>query len=421
MGKSNGSSNVVPIILSVLALLLAIVAVIIGVVSLLQKGTSNPVNGDTSEQYRRGDSCNRYPCEVSCDLKKPPCNGLIFEDNFDTLNLDTWQHEITAGGGGNWEFQYYINNRSNSYVRDGSLYIKPTLTEDLFGPGFLNTGTLSLWGSSPANLCTGNAWYGCQRQGNDVNYINPVQSARIRTVHSFAFKYGKVEVRARMPVGDWLWPAIWLLPRRNSYGEWPASGEIDIVESRGNLFYTDPSGTSVGVDQMGSAMHWGPFYPNNKYPLTHASKNLENGDHFGKGFHKYGLEWTPFNIKFFVDDEEILKADPGPYGFYDFGKFGEELPNTHNPWANSPNKMAPFDQDFYIIMNVAVGGTGGYWDDSNTNQPYPKPWVDSSPTGPKDLWLAKDEWYPTWNPDVNNGEGAAMQVDYIRVWAHGSY
>ncbi len=72
-------------------------------------------------------------------------------------------------------------------------------------------------------------------------------------------------------------------------------------------------------------------------------------------------------------------------------------------------------------MNVAVGGTGGYWHDGLTNKPYPKPWTDTSPTAPKDFYLAKNQWHPTWTPDINNGEGAAMQVDYVKVMAHGSY
>ena len=72
-------------------------------------------------------------------------------------------------------------------------------------------------------------------------------------------------------------------------------------------------------------------------------------------------------------------------------------------------------------MNVAVGGTGGYFHDGLTNQPYAKPWSDKSSTAPADFYKAKDKWYPTWNPDGNNGEDAALQVKYIRVWAHGSY
>nr|XP_006815539.1 PREDICTED: beta-1,3-glucan-binding protein-like [Saccoglossus kowalevskii] len=122
---------------------------------------------------------------------------------------------MTAGGGGNWEFQYYTNNRSNSYVRDGILYIKPTLTADLYGESYLYNGRLDLWGASPADICTGNAWYGCERIGTTNDILNPIQSARLRTVFT-----------------------IWMLPQRNPYGGWPASGEIDIVESRGNVNLT---------------------------------------------------------------------------------------------------------------------------------------------------------------------------------------
>ena len=69
-------------------------------------------------------------------------------------------------------------------------------------------------------------------------------------------------------------------------------------------------------------------------------------------------------------------------------------------------------------MNVAVGGTGGYWHDSLQNTPHSKPWSDSSSTAPKDFWLAKDDWYPTWEPEKNNGENAAMVIDYIRVYGY---
>ena len=58
---------------------------------------------------------------------------LIFQDDFNSLNLKTWEHELTLGGGGNWEFEWYVNNRSNSYVKNGVLYIKPTMTEDAVG------------------------------------------------------------------------------------------------------------------------------------------------------------------------------------------------------------------------------------------------------------------------------------------------
>ena len=113
-----------------------------------------------------------------------------------------------------------------------------------------------MWGGSPADYCTSNDWYGCERDAQYGTYINPVQSARLRTAESFSFTYGRVEVVAKLPKGDWLWPAIWLLPTDQAYGMWPASGEIDIMESHGN----DPSCTSGGSNRFGSTLHWGPYW-----------------------------------------------------------------------------------------------------------------------------------------------------------------
>ena len=219
-------------------------------------------SGDSGDSGSSGDSGD----SSSSSGQKGFTDNLIFEDNFDSLDLDTWQHEITMSGGGNWEFEYYTNNRSNSYIRDGVLYIKPTLTNDTFtSTDFLFSGTIDLYGSTPADQCTAGVNYGCFRTGSGSNPLNPVQSARLRTVNSFNFRYGKIEVRAQMPRGDWIWPAIWLLPAKNTYGQWPASGEIDVVEVRSN-YDLDCSGLGaadgdhIGIGQMGSTQHWGPYF-----------------------------------------------------------------------------------------------------------------------------------------------------------------
>lgn len=338
---------------------------------------------------------------------------LIFEENFDELNFDRWQHELTMGGGGNWEFQVYTNNRSNSYVRDNTLFIKPTLTSDRYGgESFLSSGTIDLWGASPADQCTGNAYYGCSRSGTATNYLNPVQSARLRSVNSFAFKYGTIEVVAKMPKGDWIWPAIWMLPKHNEYGTWPASGEIDILESRGNLDLKDADGVSKGHDNIGMTMHWGPYWPLNGYTKT----TEETHGSFGDDFHKYTVEWTSDYVRFLVDDVELTTVDPGEEGFWSFGDFESQASGIDNPWEHSKEKMAPFDKEFYFLINVAVGGTNGFFQDSWTNGNGAKPWHNQSPTAFKDFWMGKDSWYPTWQADVNNGENAALQVRSIRVW-----
>jgi beta-glucanase (GH16 family) len=119
---------------------------------------------------------------------------------------------------------------------------------------------------SPAEECTGNMFYGCFRSAPaSGNVINPIRSARLRTVNSFSTRYGRVEVKAKLPVGDWLWPAIWMLPKHNDFGPWPASGEIDIMESRGNGVDYPANGNNW----FGSTLHWGPNWDQNRYQLTH--------------------------------------------------------------------------------------------------------------------------------------------------------
>jgi len=334
---------------------------------------------------------------------------VLFEDNFDFLDFTKWGHEITMSGGGNWEFQVYHNSRTNSYTKNGVLYLNPTLTNDRYGENFVETGTLSLLGGSPADECTNPAFYGCERSGSGGNVINPIMSARLRTVNTFSFTYGKVEVRAKLPAGDWLWPAIWMLPRHNAYGVWPASGEVDIMESRGNRKLFNPAGTNVGSEQVSSTLHFGPYWPYNGYESAHAEKNTPFDQGFDRDFHTYGIEWTEQHMKFFVDGAETGSVNPGPGGFWEMGGF----PSTvENPWVGAANpRMAPFDQPFYLLLNLAVGGTNNYFPDDLTNNP-PKPWSNTGGNAFADFWAARNAWLSTWQ-----AEDKALKIDYVRVTA----
>ena len=323
---------------------------------------------------------------------------LALEDEFDTFNLNLWKHEITMAGGGNWEFEIYVNNRSNSFVKDGVLYLKPTLLEDEIGVDNVKSGyTLNLWGSSPADYCTQNQFFGCERtSGDGGNYLDPVKSARVRTAESFSFKYGKVEVKAKLPRGDWLWPAIWLLPTNQAYGAWPSSGEIDIMESRGN----GPAYAAGGYDKFGSTFHWGIDYFNNFWPKTHAVKQA---DDLANSFHTYGFIWNETYIGTYFDDESnVILGVPITQSFWSWTEFSSQW---DNPWKGRGDN-APFDQEFYLVMNVACGGTGGYFPDGEG-----KPWNDSDPHAVNAFYDAKSEWYPTWD-----GDNSAMQIDSVKVW-----
>lgn len=319
---------------------------------------------------------------------------LVFHEDFQKLDTKVWEQEISAWGGGNWEFQVYTPEARNTYVRGGTLFIKPTLTSDRFGESFLRNGVLDL--NQLYGKCTnGNNW-GCRREGK-YGFINPIMSGRIHTRQSW--KYGRVEVLAKMPRGDWIWPAIWMMPKYSRYGGWPRSGEIDICESRGNRDYGH-----IGVQEMGSTLHWG-LQNQNRYWLTAGTKKAKQKT-FADGFHKHLLEWDKTGIRVYVDDELVLNAPTPSNGYYGKGNFYGQ----NNIWANG-GKDAPFDQEFYIILNVAVGGTNGYFPDNVPNKPYPKPWKNSSSKGPEEFWRAKHQWFPTWK-----GEDAAMQVKYVKVW-----
>jgi len=332
---------------------------------------------------------------------------LVFKEDFSKgLDFSIWKHEITMGGGGNWEFEYYANNRSNSFVRDKTLFIKPTLTADRMGKQQVSgeiPSTLDLWGGTPADVCTSNAFYGCSRGSGGGNVLNPIASARLRTVNSFSFKYGRLEIEAKLPRGDWLWPAMWLLPEDQAYGVWPASGEIDLVESRGN----DKSYPAGGNNCFGSTLHFGPFWPEDPYTLAHGEKCLDAGT-LNDDFHTFGLYWSEDHIYTYLDTDANRVLDlPVNQSFWQRGGW-DKNPTLNNPWTGQPD-VAPFDQKFYLIFNLAVGGVNGYFPDGQGG----KPWSDATSTAMADFNNALDSVVKTWDMV---GDDSALQIRSVKLY-----
>jgi beta-glucanase (GH16 family) len=298
------------------------------------------------------------------------------------------------------------------------LVIKPTLQDP----------TLMEKDGSTINLvnngCTapGQLWSSCVSVTNSTNgtVVNPVKSARLSTKINVndtnskgaSIKYGRIEVVAQLPAGDWLWPAIWMLPVNNTYGPWPASGEIDIMESRGNN-YTFPQG---GNNVISSTLHWGPdsdndqWWQNNvKRPSLHTT--------YPAAFHTFGVEWSEKYIYTYVDSrlaQVMYVAFNKPF----WSKQNWPASNANgtrlvDPWSSTGRLSTPFDQDFYLIINLAVGGTNG-WFQNGANG---KPWVDSSPTARRDFWNARNQWYPTW--EANNG--GAMTIKSVKMLQQQGY
>lgn len=219
-----------------------------------------------------------------------PYRTLVFEDNFDTPGLpDSTRWSYEHGRLRNHELQYYTVARpENVVVADGSLRIT-TLADSALIDGD----------------------------------IRPITSGSIHTKDTFAFQYGRVEVRAKLPSCLGTWPAIWLMPQVRSYGPWPRCGEIDIME---NVGY-DP-------EKINYAVH------------TEAHNHMK---HNGKGgnawcpdnateYHVYGFEWSPESLTWTLDGRKrLVLTRPDDASI--------------ETW--------PFDQPFYLILNVAFGGGWG--------------------------------------------------------------
>ena len=324
---------------------------------------------------------------------------LIFEENFDTLNTSIWRHENTLAGGGNWEFQWYVPDKENSFVQDGILHIRPTLTEKKFGEAFLYTGTVNI----PDEECTRREFYGCKRKGI-YGLINPIRSASLSLFNSFAFKYGIVEIRAKMSAGDWLASTITLLPKENLYGKWPQSGEINMAETRGNpqLF---EGNENIGVERVGVTLHFGPNSKTTKWDEMHSEINEKPG--FDNDFHVYKMKWAEDSITLYVDDKEVhnMKTEDGGL-WHKFNFNGENL------WING-TKLAPFDQHFYLVISLRVGGISFFPDDDQAqNKPHRKPWKNSSDKAAADFWNSNEDWLESWKENDTD-----LQIDYVRIYA----
>jgi beta-glucanase (GH16 family) len=232
--------------------------------------------------------------------------SLVWSDEFSGTEIDRskWTFDIgnwivdengngVTPGWGNNEKEYYTDSNENAFIDDGKLIIKAKKEKvtDQFGT---------------------------------YDYT----SAKLKSKGLFSKKYGRYEIKARMPVGKGLWPAIWMLPEEDKYGGWAASGEIDIVEAWGSK-----------PNKVAGTIHYGEGWPNNKY--TGKEYELPKKRGIDK-WHTYALEWEPGELRWYVDGELYQTQNK----WYSKGK--DNAANFSYP--------APFDQEFYLVMNLAVGG-----------------------------------------------------------------
>ncbi|KAI9841999.1 MAG: hypothetical protein M1838_003326 [Thelocarpon superellum] len=327
---------------------------------------------------------------------------LILDEDFSGgLDPKIWTKEVEVGGYGNGQFEYTTNTNENAFIDGGQLHIKPTLQDASL---IEKNNVLNL---TATKQCTSKVWSDCYAVTNTTNgtIINPVKSARINTKKGATIKYGRIEVTAKLPAGDWLWPAIWMMPVNDTYGPWPLSGEIDIIESRGNNYTYAQGGNNI----VSSALHWGPNTANDAWWRTNVKREALHST-YSDAFHTFGLEWSEKYLFTYVDTRlfQVLYTTFNQ-PLWQRGQFPLDDSNGTrliDPWSQTGRDQTPFDQEFYLILNVAVGGTNGWFQDGVSG----KPWVDASPTAPKDFWDARAQWQPTW---AENGE---MIVDKVQIW-----
>lgn len=215
---------------------------------------------------------------------------LVWQDEFNgaTINPANWKHELGASGWGNNEWQNYTERTENSFISDGKLVIEAK-----------------------------------KENYNGSQYT----SARMITAGLQEFQYGRIDIRAKLPEGQGIWPALWMLGSNFTTVGWPKCGEIDIMEIIGNKPST-----------LHGTIHW----DNNGSYASYGNETTLSSGKFSDEFHVFTLIWDEQQIKWLLDDVQYNVVDITPAGLSEF----------HN--------------EFFFIFNVAVGGNWPGYPDATT-------------------------------------------------------
>lgn len=224
------------------------------------------------------------PAQTATTIAQESGWKLIWHDEFsENGKPDSTKWSFTGRGTSDWKC-YCTDNDSTAYVNNGRLYLEGILSEDASDTAEYQTGCIS-------------------------------------TKEKFFFKYGKLEVRARLPQGQGAWPAIWLLPETNAHGGWPKGGEIDVMEhlNYDSIFYQTIH--SYYIDRLN----------HRDDPKHYATAPFKAGE-----FNIFGMEWYPDRIDLLINGKKT----------FSYPRITNDT--THTQW--------PFDQPFYILLDQALGG-----------------------------------------------------------------
>ena len=219
---------------------------------------------------------------------------LVWSDEFngDEIDLNNWTYDLGAHGWGNQELQLYTSSSENSYVHEGNLLI--VAKDD--GPMYT--------------------------------------SARMKSIDLQEFQYGRIDVRAVLPKGQGIWPAIWMLGANYPSAGWPACGEIDIMELIGSA-----------PNYVHGTVHFGNDYSQHQH--TGQGTGIPFGQTFADEFHVFSIDWNEQGITWLLDDEPFYSINQNVTGSQNY----------------------PFDNPFFFILNIAVGGQWPGYPDESTEFP----------------------------------------------------
>ena len=274
-----------------LLILLVLILVISGCVSNNSNNNNNKDSGNVNNNIDNNNTDDKEDCKaVDFDYDYDNLNyNLVWSDEFDyegSVDESKWSYDYGGNGWGNNELQFYTRGE-NASVEDGYLYI--TAKKETI---------------------------------NKREYT----SSRLVTKGKGDWLYGKIEVLAKLPEGRGTWPAIWMLPTKNIYGTWPASGEIDIMEHVG-----------FAMGEIHGTIHTSAY---NHMKGTQIGKSVIREDASSE-FHKYTVEWLPDRLIFYIDDKLYFIYRPSNL-------------------INCPGyEQWPFDNEFHLILNIAIGGNWG--------------------------------------------------------------
>jgi beta-glucanase (GH16 family) len=254
--------------------------------------------------------------DASIRSSLPPAWKLVWSDEFNgpegsAVDPTKWSHAVGGNGWGNKELEFYTDRLENAYLSKGSLVIKAIK----------------------------------EKYSGGTSVTRDFTSARLSTKGKFSTTYGRIEARMKIPYGQGLWPAFWLLGDDIDRVRWPACGEIDIMENIGR----EPS-------IIHGTIH-GPGYSGGGGPSS--SFSLAGNERFTDSFHVFAIEWEPGVVRFYCDGKVYKTRTPA------------DLP-AGAKWV--------YDHPFFLLLNLAVGGS----------------------------WPG--------NPDASTSFPQVMLVDYVRVY-----